>query len=956
MAKKITQDQVVQDNLWQNTIDSTKELISLIDVLNKELANTTKITKEALSKNKADNFEGLKDANEDVEKLNKAFEDKLKLDKQRVTLQNKLNAIEDETSKNLSELEVKTKKLTAAKNDLIKRQVQSDKQRRAGNEEIADAIKLTKEEEEELSKLTQELTVANLRKAESTKLNKEQVKDAIGLTDEYQKQSKRLNTLRKEFKNLLLVEGKATKETRRLEREVNDLDRTLKDVDAAAGQFQRNVGNYPDTLGDASAALLKTAAAALTVKGAFDSVKSSLDATEEGNEDIRKATAASTGVINTLKSSLAGLTVGLGEVVSNGVDLFTNGNKGLIETISGIVNGLEKAEASFEGLTDKAAAAAAAEIEAAKAAIDYEKILRTLDQRLSIVNGTIEQQAAIAGDSTRSFDEITRAAIAAQAAQTERASIQIQIAQEELRITRILIDAQEIAGTSSIELLNRESEGVVALQEARNQAAVERIETDKLLRQTNQDRLEIDLDILIDGFDNQKTINERRIANEKETLEERAALLKRTGELAEASFRGQKEVLEELSAAGIDVDELLLLDATELAKQIQLLGQSEIINTRTLEVIRERKIVIQDLEDAQNDLNESEQEALDIRADLLAQEEALGKQSSDNLEQSNLAIEDLEADRFANQKSSLERRIELEKEGSIERLRLEQELNDLLLEESDRKNDEEEVKAKEKRDKEIADRKTVIATLKALNDKFFEDKLRKANEEIDSTKERESQLRDLAAQGNQDAAASLGQNQKDQAEATRKKEELLQKEKQFELALAVIAAFNVALDKPGATTGSALTEAITSTSVLTSFVSSLPSFFDGTTDTGSNGTLDSNGGHMAMLHDNERVVDKKNNTKMGGVSNDDAATIVHDFNNDLLSYNSPQLTIQENRFDSNEQLISKFDELKKDVVSAINNKETYLGSDVDTMKKIMSQYYSKEGTRTKVNSKYPSRR
>ena len=111
-----------------------------------------------------------------------------------------------------------------------------------------------------------------------------------------------------------------------------------------------------------------------------------------------------------------------------------------------------------------------------------------------------------------------------------------------------------------------------------------------------------------------------------------------------------------------------------------------------------------------------------------------------------------------------------------------------------------------------------------------------------------------------------------------------------------------------------------------------------------------------MLHDNERVVDKKNNTKMGGVSNDDAATIVHDFNNDLLSYNSPQLTIQENRFDSNEQLISKFDELKKDVVSAINNKETYLGSDVDTMKKIMSQYYSKEGTTTKVNSRYPSRR
>ena len=212
----------------------------------------------------------------------------------------------------------------------------------------------------------------------------------------------------------------------------------------------------------------------------------------------------------------------------------------------------------------------------------------------------------------------------------------------------------------------------------------------------------------------------------------------------------------------------------------------------------------------------------------------------------------------------------------------------------------------------------------------------------------------MAAQGNADAAASLGQNQKDQAEANRKKEELLQKEKQFELALAVISAFNSELDS-GKTTGQALTSAITSTTVLTSFVASLPSFFDGTTDTGNNGSLDSNGGHMAMLHDNERVVDKQNNNKMGGISNDDAANIVHDFNNDLLSYNTPQLTIKENRFDSNEQILSKFDTLEKSIVSAINNKETYLGSDIDTMKKLIFQNYSKDGTRTKVKSKLRTR-
>ena len=139
---------------------------------------------------------------------------------------------------------------------------------------------------------------------------------------------------------------------------------------------------------------------------------------------------------------------------------------------------------------------------------------------------------------------------------------------------------------------------------------------------------------------------------------------------------------------------------------------------------------------------------------------------------------------------------------------------------------------------------------------------------------------------------------------------------------------------------------------MTSVVAALPSFYEGTTDTGVGGKLDSNGGHLAVLHDNERVVDKKNNAKMGGVSNDDAATIVHDFNNDLLSYNTPQLTIKESRFDTNQQILTKFDSLEKSIVSAINDKETYLGSDIDTIKKMIIQNYSKAGTRTKVKSKY----
>jgi len=968
MAKKITQDQVVEKNLWQNTIDSTKALIEVVDLLNKELSQTTKITKEALSKNKANNFEGLKEANADVEKLNKAFESKLKIDKQRTTLQNKLNAIEDETSKNLSELEVKTKKLSAAKNDLIKRQLKSDKQRRLGNEEIAEAIKLTKAEEIELSKLTQELTVANLRKAESTKINKDQIKEAIGLTDEYQKQSKRLNTLRKEFKNLLLIEGKATKETKRLEKEVNDLDKTLKDVDEAAGQFQRNVGNYPGTLQEASSSLLGFAAAALGAKLSLDGLQEALENTEEGSESLRETTSGLSGIWDQTSNAASSF---ISDIVDLGKGLSTGDVNalGLVKSLGLAAVGMSELDKSAtsldksfartnEATTDfvaKAEASAKAAIELERRTIAFEKAIRPLEKRLTVLNGLIEQQQIIAGDSTRSFNDLQAAIFKGQSLQVERANLNVRIANEELEISRELIRIKELAGGAGKDLRDAETAAVNKLIDAENELKNEVLENEKEIRQIKQDRLEIDLDILIDGFDNQKTINERIIANEKETLEVRSALLKKTGQLAEDSFRGQKDVLQELSAAGLDVDELLLLDATELAKQIQLLEQSEIINTRTLEVIRERRIVIQDLEDAQNDLNESEQSSIDIRKDIIAQEEALFVAITGNAKETKEALENLEKTREQDNIDNLIRRLDLEKDGSVEFLSIQKELNDALLDQQNERIEKEEENEKKTLDNQINNRKKVLSVLQALNDKFFADKLKKADEEIDSTEKRGEQLQNLAAQGNADAAASLGQNQKDQAEANRKKEELLQKEKQFELALAVISAFNSELDN-GKTTGQALTSAITSTTVLTSFVASLPSFLDGTTDTGNKGSLDSNGGHLAMLHENERVVDKGNNAKFGGISNDDAANIVHDFNNDLLSYNTPQLTIKENRFDSNEQILSKFDTLEKSIVSAINNKETYLGSDIDTIKKMIFQNYSKDGTKTKVKSKFTTRK
>ena len=493
------------------------------------------------------------------------------------------------------------------------------------------------------------------------------------------------------------------------------------------------------------------------------------------------------------------------------------------------------------------------------------------------------------------------------------------------------------------------------------------LENEIELRQIKQDRLERDLDILLDGYDNQKTINERIIANDKETIKTRQELLDETIQKGNKSFAGQVEILQRLTKNKVDYNELLSIDATELNQRIRSLGASEIIEGRILEVIRDRKTEINDLKEAQEDLNDATNENLDLNVDITTQyDKLLGK------------IKDIDARRLENEKESLKRQIKELNDGSNEQLRLIQKYNEILLGQQEKYEDAErerldknakakadaeqkrrdeeieedkkyqeylDAQAEKQRLKEIENREKTLAVLETLNRKYFNDKKAQADQELADAKEREESLTELANNGNKDAAESLAVNQKQQAEANKKKEDLIKKEKAFETALAIIQAFNTELDN-GATTQEAIGKAVTSVAVLTSIAESLPSFYDGTEDTGTVlNPLDSNGGRLSLLHDNERVVDKANNDKMGGVSNDEVAEIVQSYNNGLLTdvtaINTPHLSIETKQFESNEAILKKFDNLESSIVSAIENKETYLGADIDIMKQLLMQHYKK---------------
>jgi len=60
--------------------------------------------------------------------------------------------------------------------------------------------------------------------------------------------SKTLNDMRKQYKDLALSQKESTKEGKELLANITKLDTKLKAVDATVGQHQRNVGNYPTYL------------------------------------------------------------------------------------------------------------------------------------------------------------------------------------------------------------------------------------------------------------------------------------------------------------------------------------------------------------------------------------------------------------------------------------------------------------------------------------------------------------------------------------------------------------------------------------------------------------------------------------------------------------------------------------------------------------------------------------
>lgn len=133
-------------------------------------------------------------------------------------------------TKGINELIAATTKANDVKEKTIKIDQEQEKLRRLAAQAEKEEIRVKKEM----------LTLAEKeQKAKDKEIRQAQQQESI-----YAQQSKRLNDLRKSYKDLAFQNKENTAEAQKLLAEITDLDAKLKKVDATVGQHQRNVGNY----------------------------------------------------------------------------------------------------------------------------------------------------------------------------------------------------------------------------------------------------------------------------------------------------------------------------------------------------------------------------------------------------------------------------------------------------------------------------------------------------------------------------------------------------------------------------------------------------------------------------------------------------------------------------------------------------------------------------------------
>ncbi|MFN6013355.1 MAG: hypothetical protein ACK47F_01535 [Flavobacteriales bacterium] len=875
MAKKITSQDLFEGDIFATVRESVEQTIGKIQTLNSELTESAKLMKGSASGIKTDSAKGQKDFNKFTQEANQLKREKIELEKQEAQLQALLN-------------KAKQEELKAAK-------------------------------------------AANAEAERQAKAQEKAVKQAQAESSAYAQKSKQLNELRKAWKDLAIQNKENTADAQKLLTEIQDLDAELKAVDATVGQHQRNVGNYGEATQNLKKELRELTKALQTMESTDPRFQEMAIKAGELKDQIADTQAIVKSTAGTAVENLGTGLAKAGKVgidafagMTGAMGLFGIQSEGAMQTMAK----LQELAAMSEALNSLGALGdTMKEIQASFTAAAVKLGLFTTAKEVDTVV-TEGQTVATVGATTatnvlgKAMKALPIVAIIAGIAGlvyavTEYFSANNKVA-ESLKKTREEERKKNEEIKKGNEFVAKESAqyvGLIVQLKATNAGSKER---SQLIKQINS-QYGTTLKNLSDETAFQAQLNNavkdyirfQRAKYEMAKNEERITEILQKQEAIElklASAQMKRHNAQFMGGPGSYQDESTIRQKANddiirytstikyLDKQLEMLGYNQLTLTEQTEnkyipavqkstnsvneetnARKENEQVLTStakLLEREAELRESLFDPEALKESLLMDEKravlgteiaqteaeiALAKaQQSGDIKAITKAEEDLRKAKEAQIRAQLQ--LDLAQTDNVnERTKLEKEAELAIVQLGNEKI--------LKSDQQTAEERNKWA--ETVANYFIEQSNRKIAQ-IDKEKAAaESQfdyLKQLAAQGNIDAKESLAEQQRIIDEANAKKERELKRQQRIKLAEAIYSTYN---SKVAAGSENPLMETMRDAALLQQFIMSLPTFFDGTEDTGINGKgIDGKGGFHAILHPNERVIPKSLNDHIGGMSNE----------------------------------------------------------------------------------------
>lgn len=914
MAKKILSSDIIEQNIFKNTIKSADELIIKLTALNTEFKTVAETTKEVIKSSKFDSVKSLND-------FTKATEQATKLQKAQLQVQNELNKA----------LGLKAK---------IEVQIEKSETERTRR-----TILQTKEQE---------------RQAKATE---REIKAQSMLESRYARVNSWLNKLRAEYRDLAIKKELGLSLTEKeelrystLEKRIQTYDKALKGVDASMGIHNRNVGNYRsafDGLGFSVAQLTREMPAfANSIGTGFMAISNNLPILFDELQKIKKANVElqATGQPTTsVFKQLAGAVFSFQTLLSVGVTLLTIYGAKIVDWVS---NALSPANKELEELNKKQKKIA----EEQKAHAEYiskeSSMYIGLVYALSQTNKGSKERAELMnninkqyGTSLKNIQDETK--FQEQLNLSVLEYLKIKEAEYKIRKNDNLLQANLIKQDKVINELNkmtteslklRYESGLMTLKEYNKEKYKELLSNKELIKYAKEQGLNLannntaQYDLInqlielserakkyglnignlnqVIGVNNQKTKDSTETQKElnlytSKYLEILAKIQQYRNQLKETELQDQlnKEIQKQkdsISQIGVpENSEIESILQQQLDFKLEALNKEFKANQKVREQeYQEEKKKLEEKRDTykvgSKEYSKYQESLKELDKDYKTETEFLAEQNADN-------------------------KLKIEQDYKKEKQSIDKELFETWEEYQTRQLE----KQKNNAEKQLQQQKDTFQKLDQLA-KFSADyfiaqserKISAIDKQIDALNKQNDYIKDLAASGNINAQQSLAQNNKLIQEANKEKQKELKKQEKIKLAMTVFDSYNANLQSKELGGQNALVKTIKDVSLLQAFINSLPAFMEGTEDTGLNGKgVDGKGGFLSVLHPNERIVPKQLNEKMKGMSNLELSNLADDY---LRGNVIKQDTIINTNW-STELIVSKLDSLEK----AIVNKEEY---------------------------------